>query len=254
MSKLKLMSCNLNSLRAAYKKGLGNVIERVSPDIFAIQETKVHEENLNEEIRNIGEYTSYFHSQENTNFAGVAIYTKLNPINVEMGLGIETGIEGRLIRMDFENFTLINTYCPSGWTKERLIHKHEYINSLIDYVTNLKEEGNNIIMCGDFNIAHEECDTSNPSYNGAGFLKKEREMIGRLIDNGFTDTFRLFNDESGHYTWKSYKARKANENKGYRFDYFFVNDEIKDKVTDSYIIDENISDHCQIILELENLW
>ncbi|MBX7077256.1 MAG: exodeoxyribonuclease III [Methanobacteriaceae archaeon] len=251
-SNLKIMSCNLNGIKSAKKKGFLDVISDSDPDIICIQETKSHAENLPDDLMQIPGYMSKFYSNSKKGISGVAIYSKLVPNDYEYGLTIEEGIEGRLIRFDFDNFTLINVYTPSGGKKINLAHKHDFLRKLFLYVEMLHDEGKNVIMCGDFNIAHTEKDLYFKNFKKAGFLPVEREMITEFLKSGFKDAFRELHPNDEEFTWYSWRSRNHPElGGGMRLDYFFVSEEIMEAVEKCEIYDYNLSDHNQLFLTIK---
>jgi len=248
---IKIMSCNLNGIKGAMKKGFLDVVDDENPDIICIQETKTQYKNLSNELKNIENYNTYFHDSNVAGTRGTAIFSKIKPEKVYKGLGIEKE-EGRLIRLDFEDFILITAYVPSGSNKEKLNHKHEFLRKFIEYIKDLKlKTEKNIIICGDFNIARDLIDLNNKKFKQAGFLPVEREMIKEILSYGFKDAFRELYPEEEIYTWIPYRYRNKGENKGLRLDYFFVNDSFMENIIDCQIKDYDISDHKQLFLEIE---
>lgn len=257
MTTLKLVSWNVNGIRAIYKKGFLDWFKRENADIVSLQETKAQIEQLPTKLVNIPNYKSYFNSAERKGYSGVATYTKVEPKDVYSGMGIEKfDVEGRLQRLDFDDFTLLNIYYPNGGRdEERLKYKLDFYDSFLDYVNDLRDDGHNIIICGDLNTAHKEIDLARPKQNEdvSGFLPVEREWVSKFLENGYTDTFRMLHeDETEQYTWWSYRTRARDRNVGWRLDYYFVNEEFKDKVNASYILSDVMgSDHCPIVLEID---
>ncbi|MCS3924931.1 exodeoxyribonuclease III [Methanosalsum natronophilum] len=257
MATTTIFSWNVNGIRASYKKGFNSWLEEISPDIMCIQETKAQEEQLSPEILKIKGYRSYFTSPQKKGYSGVAIYSKFEPISVEFSLGVEEfDNEGRMITLEFNDFYLSNVYFPNGKSsKERLKYKLDFYNSFLEYITkiNFKKP---VIFCGDVNTAHREIDLARPKQNEdkSGFLPVEREWIDKIIEEGYIDTFRLFNSEPGNYTWWDLKTRARDRNVGWRIDYFFVNSQLKDNIKNAYIMPEvNGSDHCPIGLDVQGL-
>ena len=257
MKNLRLISWNVNGIRAVYKKGFLDWFNEEKADIVCLQETKAQVDQLPKKLVNIPDYTSYFNSAERKGYSGVATYTSIEPKEVYNGMGIEKfDVEGRLIRLDFDDFTLLNIYYPNGgMNDERLRYKLNFYNAFLDYANDLRDNGHNLIICGDLNTAHKEIDLARPKANEdvSGFLPIEREWVTKFLDNGYIDTFRMFHEnERDQYTWWSYRTRARARNVGWRLDYFFVNEEFKDNVKASYI-KSNImgSDHCPIALEIE---
>ena len=248
---LKIMSCNLNGIKSAKRKGFHDVVSGENPDIICIQETRTCLDNLPDDLINIPGYVNVFYSNPNPVLCGVAIYSKVKPLSTQSGLDIEDDIEGRLLRFDYPDFTLINAYVPSGSNMLKLQHKHDFVYKLFNYVKDLHDEGKNVILCGDFNIAHDKRDLYFKEFKSAGFLPEERKMIDCFLKSGFKDAFReLYHDEE-KFSWMSWRTRNnPNLGGGLRLDYFFVNNDLMDFVVDCEIKDFNLSDHCQLFLKL----
>lgn len=245
------MSCNLNGIKSAKEKGFLDVISTEDPDIICVQETKSHVDVLPDDLISIPNYSSTFYSNSKRGISGVAIYSKIKPNQYFEGLNIEEGLEGRLLRFDFDDFILITVYTPSGNNKEKLAHKHDFLNKLFSYLEKLHEVESNIIVCGDFNIAHCSKDLYFKNYRKAGFLPEERQMITDFLNSGFKDTFRELYPDVEDFSWKSWRSRKHPElGGGMRLDYFFVSEEIMENVIDSVIFDYNLSDHNQLFLTI----
>ena len=256
MDEIKLISWNVNGIRAAHRKGFIDWLIEEDGDIVSVQETKAHIDQLPRKLINIPGYTSYFSSARRKGYSGVGTYTKLKPNQVINGMGIKKfDIEGRLIRLDYDDFTLLNIYYPNGGSgEERLQYKLDFYDAFLDYANNLVDEGLNLIICGDVNTAHKAIDLARPKQNEetSGFLPVEREWVTKFLDNGYVDTFREFNTEGENYTWWSYRTKARDRNVGWRLDYFFVNDEFKYHVKDSYILSDVLgSDHCPIALKIK---
>lgn len=256
MDEIKLISWNVNGIRAAHRKGFIDWLIEEEGDIVSVQETKAHIDQLPRKLINIPGYNSYFSSAQRKGYSGVGTYTKLKPNQVINGMGIKKfDIEGRLIRLDYDDFTLLNIYYPNGGSgEERLQYKLDFYDAFLDYANNLVDEGLNLIICGDVNTAHKAIDLARPKQNEetSGFLPVEREWVSKFLDNGYVDTFREFNTEGENYTWWSYRTKARDRNVGWRLDYFFVNDEFKSHVKDSYILSDVLgSDHCPIALKIK---
>jgi exodeoxyribonuclease-3 len=254
--KIRIYSWNVNGLRAIHKKGFIEWFLREAPSILCIQETKATKEQLPRSLKTVKGYYTYFCEAEKKGYSGVAIYTKIKPKKVEYGFGIKKfDNEGRILIADYEDFVLLNIYFPNGkMSAERLAYKLEFYDALLDYANKLKEEGRNIVICGDLNTAHKEIDIARPKANEkiSGFLPEERAWIDKFISQGYVDTFRMFNKDPNQYTWWSYRTHARERNVGWRLDYFFVNEEFRDKVKSSYILyDVMGSDHCPVGLDIE---
>lgn len=252
---MKIISYNVNGIRAALKKGFIEWLEAANPDVVCIQETKAHKEQLDLSLFEEAGYPfHYWFSAQKKGYSSVAILSKTEPKHIEYGTGIETmDFEGRNLRVDFDEVSVMSLYLPSGTNDARLNFKLNYMAEFQAYVNNLRKEIPNIVICGDYNICHEEIDIHNPKMkNVSGFLPIEREWIGKFIDSGFIDSFRHLNKEPNHYSWWSYRANARNNNKGWRIDYNMVSEPLKDKIERAYILPEaKHSDHCPIVVEIK---
>ncbi len=254
---MKIISYNVNGIRSAINKGFVEWLQTNPADIICLQEIKAHKDNVNFlEIEALG-YHTYWYSAQKKGYSGVAIFTKLKPKEVFYGNGYQqSDFEGRVLRLDFENFTLINAYFPSGSSgEERQTYKYQWLDEFFDYLQSLKKEKQNIIVCGDYNICHKPIDIHNPVSNkdSSGFLPEERAWMDKWFDAGFTDTFRAINQEPHHYSWWSYRANARANNKGWRIDYISISNAMKDTIIDAKIYpDIKHSDHCPVYAELKN--
>ena len=253
---MKIISYNVNGIRAAMRKGFTNWLEQSDPDVICIQETKAMKEQVDvEEIEKAGYHHHYWFSAEKKGYSGVAIFTKEEPKHIEYGTGIDyMDFEGRNLRVDFENVSVMSLYLPSGTNDARLEHKLTYMADFQNYIDQLKKEIPNLIICGDYNICHEAIDIHNPvaNKNTSGFLPVEREWIGKFIDSGFIDSFRHLNKEPHNYTWWSYRANSRANNKGWRIDYNMVAEPLKDRIQRALILPEaHHSDHCPHLVEMD---
>ena len=251
---MKIISYNVNGIRAALKKGFIDWLVAAQPDVICIQETKAHKDQLDLEIfDNAGYPFHYWFSAEKKGYSGVAVLSKKEPNHVEYGTGIDTmDMEGRNLRLDFDHLSVMSLYLPSGTNDNRLDFKLNYMAEFQEYVNSLREEVSNLVICGDYNICHKAIDIHNPvaNKNTSGFLPVEREWIGKFIDSGFIDTFRHFNKEPHQYSWWSYRANSRNNNKGWRIDYCMASEPLNDKLKRAYILPEaKHSDHCPIGVE-----
>jgi exodeoxyribonuclease-3 len=251
MKKLRILSWNVNGIRAAYKKGLVEWIQKEQPDILCIQETKAREEQLPDDLINVPGYKAYFCWGERKGYSGVAVYTKEEPVSVKRGFGVEEfDNEGRILIIEYKDFHLLNIYFPNGKARaERLKYKMDFYDCFLDYVVKLKKKGKNVIICGDVNTAHKEIDIARPKENSkvSGFLPEERAWMDKFVESGFADTFRMFNSEPDNYTWWDVMTKARERNVGWRIDYFFVSENMKDKVKDAFIMPDVMgSDHCPI--------
>lgn len=251
-----IYSWNVNGLRAIMNKNFLQLIKEASPDILCIQETKLQESQLTDEIKNIEDYYSYFSFAERKGYSGVAVYTKLKPLSVKHGIGIpEYDSEGRILILEYENFILFNIYYPNGQKDDiRLKYKLDFYDAVLEYLDKLKVEGKKLVICGDYNTAHREIDIKNPKANEkfSGFLPIEREWIDKFISHGYIDTYRLFHPDEIRYSWWSYRFRAREKNAGWRIDYHFASDNMKDNLINADILNEVTgSDHCPVSLELK---
>ncbi|MGB5364172.1 MAG: exodeoxyribonuclease III [Aureibaculum sp.] len=251
---MKIISYNVNGIRAALKKGFIDWLVAAQPDVICIQETKAHKDQLDLEIfENAGYPFHYWFSAEKKGYSGVAVLSKIEPNHVEYGTGIDSmDMEGRNLRLDFDHLSVMSLYLPSGTNDNRLDFKLNYMAEFQEYVNSLREEVSNLVICGDYNICHKAIDIHNPvaNKNTSGFLPVEREWIGKFIDSGFIDTFRHFNKEPHQYSWWSYRANSRNNNKGWRIDYCMASEPLNDKLKRAYILPEaKHSDHCPIGVE-----
>lgn len=254
---MKIVSYNVNGVRAAMNKGLVDWLATVNPDVVCLQEIKAIEEQIDTKaFEDIGYKYHYWFSAEKKGYSGVAILSKTEPNHVEYGTGIASmDIEGRNLRADFDSVSVMSLYLPSGTNIARLEHKLEYMAMFQDYIDQLKISHPNLIICGDYNICHEAIDIHDPvrNKNVSGFLPVERKWISNFIKSGFIDTFRFFNDQPHNYTWWSYRARARANNKGWRLDYAMASKPLQEKLKRSVILSEAVhSDHCPILLEIEN--
>jgi len=251
---LRLVSWNVNGIRAAEKKGFAAIVEDLAPDILAVQETKASAEQLSEKLLRITGYTSFWHSAEKKGYSGVALYCRKEPIEVVYGLGRrEFDQEGRVLTVEYDSFFLVNCYFPNAQHGlKRLDYKLAFDRALQEYATGLSRR-KSVVICGDFNVAHKEIDLANPKSNvkNPGFTPQERAWMDEFMGAGFVDTFRMFNRKPGQYTWWSYRFNARARNIGWRIDYFCVDEGCRDRVKESVILPEIMgSDHCPILMEL----
>ncbi|EKD39215.1 MAG: hypothetical protein ACD_75C00473G0002 [uncultured bacterium] len=254
---MKCISWNVNGIRAVEKKGFAEQLQAFDADVVAIQETKAQEDQLSDELKNIPGYTSYWHSAERKGYSGVAVYTRLAPAAVRYGMGDpEFDCEGRVLTLEFADCYLINIYFPNSAEElKRLDYKLRFNNRLLAFAKEL-EQRKPVILCGDFNVAHKEIDLKNPKANekNAGFTPEERAWMDSFVAAGFVDTFRLFNQDPGQYTWWSYRFNARAKNVGWRIDYFCVSGAACARVKSATILDEVMgSDHCPVALEFLSL-
>ena len=249
---MKLISWNVNGIRACLNKGFSDFFKEVNADIFCLQETKCQPEQINLEFEG---YTSYWNSAERKGYSGTAIFTKKQPVNVTYGIGIEEhDKEGRIITLEFENFYLVTNYTPNAKRElERLDYRMVWEDEIRKYLLELNKK-KPVIMCGDLNVAHKEIDLKNPKTNkgNAGFTNEEREKMTELLNAGFIDSYRYLYPEKIEYSWWSYMGHAREKNVGWRIDYFIVSNDFRENIKDATIYTEILgSDHCPVGLEIK---
>lgn len=252
---MKIISYNVNGIRAAITKGFLDWLQAANPDVICLQEIKATEDQIpTEAIAAAGYPYQYYFSAEKKGYSGVAILSKTEPKNVAYGTGIAyMDAEGRNVRADFDGFSVMSLYLPSGTNIERLSHKFQYMDDFQSYINQLKKEIPNLVIGGDYNICHQAIDIHDPIRNAtvSGFLPEEREWLDGFMKSGFIDSFRFLNKEPHQYSWWSYRANARNNNKGWRIDYHLVTENLKEKISRAYILPEaKHSDHCPIVVEL----
>lgn len=252
---MKIISYNVNGIRAAITKGFLDWLQAANPDVICLQEIKATEDQIpTEAIAAAGFPYQYYFSAEKKGYSGVAILSKTKPKNVVYGTGIAyMDAEGRNVRADFDGVSVMSLYLPSGTNIERLSHKFQYMDDFQSYINQLKKEIPNLVIGGDYNICHQAIDIHDPIRNAtvSGFLPEEREWLDGFIKSGFIDSFRFLNKEPHQYSWWSYRANARNNNKGWRIDYHLVTENLKEKISRAYILPEaKHSDHCPIVVEL----
>ena len=254
---MKIVSWNVNGVRSVTKKGMLQWLAKESPDLLCLQEVKAQVADLEETILSPIGYKSYWHSAKKRGYSGVAVYSKIEPKSVLYGLGEqEFDCEGRAIVLEFKKFFLINAYFPNSQRDHaRLNYKLSFCETMLKYCDALVERGKNVIICGDFNIAHKEIDLRNPKENidNAGFLPEERAWLDLFVERGYVDTFREFCKDPHRYTWWSYRPGIRDRNIGWRLDYHFTNKSFMKYIKGSQILPEVMgSDHCPVVLELKD--
>ena len=253
---MKIISYNVNGIRAAITKGFLDWLQQANPDVICLQEIKATEDQIpTEAITAAGYPYQYYFSAQKKGYSGVAILSKTEPKKVVFGTGIpEMDFEGRNLRADFDDFSVMSLYLPSGTNIERLDHKFKYMDDFQMYINELKVDIPNLIIAGDYNICHEAIDIHDPIRNAtvSGFLPSERKWIDGFMKSGFIDSFRHFNKEPHHYSWWSYRANARNNNKGWRIDYHLVREPMRDRLKRAVILPEaKHSDHCPILVEID---
>lgn len=252
----KIITYNVNGIRAAMSKNWLDWLNAVNPDIVCLQETKASPGQLETGIFEDAGYHHYWHSAEKKGYSGVAIFTKNKPDHVEIGCGIDhIDAEGRIIRADYGDKSVMSVYIPSGSSgDERQAYKMEWLDEFYDYIQNLKKQRPNLLICGDYNICHKPIDIHNPvaNANSSGFLPEEREWMSKFINSGFIDSFRYFNQQPHQYTWWSYRANARAKNLGWRIDYIMVSQNLEKNLKRAVILPEaKHSDHCPMLLEID---
>ena len=251
---MRVLSYNVNGIRAALKKGFADWLQAADPDVLCIQETKALREQVDTGVFEDLGYHHYWFSAQKKGYSGVAILTKKEPNKVVYGSGIDhMDFEGRILRVDFDEVSVMSLYLPSGTNVDRLDYKFKFMDEFQDYIEKLKKEIPNLVICGDYNICHEAIDIHDPVRNKtvSGFLPEERSWLDGFMKSGFIDSFRYLNSDPHQYSWWSYRANARNNNKGWRIDYALVSTPLKENISRSFILPEaKHSDHCPVGLEL----
>ena len=253
---MRIISYNVNGIRAAISKGFIEWLQHSNPDVICLQEIKATEDQVPYlDIEMAGYPYQYYFPATKKGYSGVAILSKIKPNNIVFGTGIEhMDFEGRNLRVDFDGLSVMSLYLPSGTNIDRLSHKFMFMDDFQNYVNELKKEIPNLVICGDYNICHKAIDIHDPIRNAnvSGFLPQERDWLDQFMKNGFIDSFRFFNDQPDNYSWWSYRAGARGNNKGWRIDYCLVSETLKDKLKRAYILPEaKHSDHCPVVVEIE---
>ncbi len=255
---MRIISYNVNGIRSAINKGFLDWLKTDPADIICLQEIKANKENVNVETIEALGYKTYWYSAQKKGYSGVAIFTKLQPDNIVYGSSIEqSDYEGRVIRADFGNVSVFSAYFPSGTSgDERQTYKYQWLNEFHEYLEALRKTKHQLVICGDYNIAHKEIDIHDPkgNKNSSGFLPQEREWLTQFLSSGYVDTFRhVHTDKAHHYSWWSQRFPSVRlQNKGWRIDYISVTDNLKHKIKDAQILPQiKHSDHCPIYVEIE---
>lgn len=251
---MKIISYNVNGIRAAINKGFIEWLVSADPDVICLQEIKAMESQLDLNLfEEAGYKYSYWFSAQKKGYSGVAILCKSEPNHIAYGTGIETmDFEGRNLRVDYDEVSIMSMYLPSGTNAARLQHKFDYMDRIYEYLNDLRKTVPNLIVCGDYNICHEAIDIHNPKMKGvSGFLPEEREWLGQFINSGFIDAFRYLHPQNQTFSWWSYRANARANNKGWRLDYTMVSQPLKERIKRAVILTEAIhSDHCPILVEI----
>ena len=249
-----ILTYNINGIRAALKKDLNIWIDSSKADIVCLQEIKAKPEQFNVEVFNKLGFECFINSAEKPGYSGVAILSKIKPKNVEYGCGIEKiDFEGRVIRADYDNYSVMSVYFPSGSNPLRQAFKMEFLDLFYDYIQELKKKIPNLIISGDYNICHTAIDIHNPqrNKNTSGFLPEERDWVTKFIASGFVDSFRHLNTEPHNYSWWSYRANSRVKNLGWRIDYNMISESLLPNLNRSVILSQAVhSDHCPVLVEI----
>ncbi|MHC5310668.1 exodeoxyribonuclease III [Myroides sp. LJL116] len=253
---MKIISYNVNGIRAAIKKGLLEWLVEEDADIICLQEIKAKPEQIPTDlISEAGYEHQYYFSADKAGYSGVAILCKTKPNNVVYGTGIDyMDFEGRNLRVDYDTFSVMSLYLPSASNIARLDFKYQYMDAFFDYINELKKEIPNLIICGDYNICHQAIDIHDPIRNAknSGFLPEERAWLDKFINHGFIDSFRMFNKEPHQYSWWTYRANARNNNKGWRIDYNMVAEPMQERIVHACILPSVMhSDHCPIVVQIK---
>ena len=252
---MRIISYNVNGIRAAINKGLIDWLEDEQPDVVCIQELKAKQDQVDtSKLEEMG-YHQFWFPAKKPGYSGVALFSKIAPQHVEYGCGIEKyDVEGRVVRADYNGGSVISVYMPSGTSgDERQAFKMQWLDDFQDYVNSLKKELPNLIICGDYNIAHEEIDIHNPKGNqkNSGFLPEERAWVSSFLESGFTDSYRSLHSEPDRYSWWTYRFNARKNNKGWRIDYQMVSDPLQNKISDADLREFVVhSDHCPTYLDI----
>jgi len=253
---VKIVSYNVNGIRAAMNKGFIDWLKKINPDVIGLQEVKANLDQIDATIFEDLGYEIYWYPAIKKGYSGVAILTKIKPKSVKHGMNYSKyDDEGRLLQVDFEDFSFLTAYFPSGTTGDiRQTFKYEFLDDIYGYTQDLKKSNPNLILSGDYNICHKAIDIHNPKSNKktSGFLPEERAWMDTFIESGFVDSFRKFNDQPDNYTWWSYRANSRAKNLGWRIDYHMATASMEDRIKSSIILaDAKHSDHCPILIEVE---
>lgn len=253
---MKLISYNVNGIRSAMNKGFVEWLRDENPDIIGLQEIKAHEKDIDSTIFQDLGYNLYWYPAVKKGYSGVAIFSKIKPKSIKYGMGLNRyDDEGRIIQAEFDEFSFISSYFPSGTTgDERQKFKYGFLDDIYGYIQDLKSNHHDLILSGDYNICHKSIDIHNPisNKNSSGFLPEERAWMDKFTESGFIDTFRLFNPNPHQYSWWSFRANSRVKNLGWRIDYHMATKDLKKRLKSAVILqDIKHSDHCPIVLEIE---
>ncbi len=254
---MKLISWNINGIRAAEGKGFFKWLQSSPAEIICVQETKAQPEQLTEKFLHPEGYHSFWNSAERKGYSGVAVFTRSEPLSVNHDLGFkEFDCEGRMLELEFKDYTLFNVYFPNGSSGNvRVPYKMAFYDAFLKHIEKLRKKGRRLVICGDVNTAHEPIDLARPKENekNTGFLPEERAWVSKLISKGYVDTFRSRHpNEPGHYSWWDYKTKARERDVGWRIDYFFISNDLEPKLKSAFILKDMMgSDHCPVGIELD---
>ncbi|PIQ22518.1 MAG: exodeoxyribonuclease III [Cytophagales bacterium CG18_big_fil_WC_8_21_14_2_50_42_9] len=253
---MKIISYNVNGIRSAISKGFIDWVKAANPDVLCVQEIKCDEANFDKAVFESLGYHSYIHPAVKKGYSGVAVFSKQRPENVCVGCGeLLYDNEGRVLRLDFPEYSVLNVYMPSGSSgDERQAFKMNWLNYFLKYAQDLRQQLPGLVICGDYNICHQAIDIHNPksNANSSGFLPEEREWFSHFLSHGYIDSFRHLNTEPHNYTWWSYRAGARGKNLGWRIDYAVVTENLKEKLKRAAILPEaKHSDHCPVLVEID---
>ena len=252
---MKIISYNINGIRAAIRKGFADWLEQENPDVICLQEIKAMENQFDVKLFDELGYESFWYPAQKKGYSGVAILSKFPVENVKFGIDNQHfDNEGRVLQIDFEKVSIISLYLPSGTNASRLGYKFNFMDQFQLHIDNLKEKYPNLLICGDYNICHKSIDIHDPvrNKNVSGFLPEERLWLDKFISKGYIDSFRYFNPEPNKYSWWSYRANSREKNKGWRIDYIMASESLEKKISQSFILNQIYhSDHCPIGIEID---
>ena len=252
---MKIISYNINGIRAAIRKGFADWLEQENPDVICLQEIKAMENQFDVKLFDELGYESFWYPAQKKGYSGVAILSKFPVENVKFGINNEHfDNEGRVLQIDFEKVSIISLYLPSGTNASRLGYKFNFMDQFQLHIDNLKEKYPNLLICGYYNICNKSIDIHDPvrNKNVSGFLPEERLWLDKFISKGYIDSFRYFNPEPNKYSWWSYRANSREKNKGWRIDYIMVSESLEKKISQSFILNQIYhSDHCPIGIEID---
>jgi exodeoxyribonuclease-3 len=253
---VRLVSWNVNGLRAVIRNGFWDWLGAAGPDLLCLQETRIHRDQLTRRMRSPQGYQTFWNSAQRKGYSGVATFCRTEPMSVRAGFGPDRfDVEGRLLVTEHSGFTLLNTYFPSGQRgHERVAYKLEFYAALLDFCTDLRRQGHRLVVCGDFNTAHQPIDLARPRQNQktSGFLPEERQALSRWLEWGFVDAFRHLHPDTEQYSWWTYRSNARDRNIGWRLDYFLLSEDLMPHLLGARILGDVMgSDHCPVEVQLD---